>query len=533
MKRVVLIIILALPLIMNYSFAAETPQAGDGEWKKSWYVNATWYQIFPDRFYNALSKNDPLFSPHYDRQGRLLPQRLSPWTDQKPTNISKYGGDLEGIKEKLPYLHELGISAIWLNPVFAATSNHRYNTSDYRLVDGALGTGEDLAGLIEKAHRMDIRVILDGVFNHTGYEFWAFQDIVARGRKSPYREWYSIKSYPVRKLWEQSPSKKPNYECWWGVGSLPKLNHDNADVRAHLYEITKKWMALGIDGWRLDVPEEIKNDRFWSEWCALVKSVNKDAYISGEIWGEGAAWVNDGTRFDGLMNYYGFRDPALKYFAGRKITVSEFDRLLAERRALYPHRVNCAMQNLLSSHDTARFLSALQNGDEKDSDKEKKSYDKSPAKAETVRRFKVAVLFQMTYVGCPMLYYGDEIGMTGGKDPDCRRPMQWDPALQNRELLSWHRRLIALRSAHQCLRTGDFETLIKDDERDIYGYRRLDGGETLAVIINYSGEGREVTLPGAPASSVRDLITGREFFPSAGGLSMTLMPWSGVVLKGI
>ncbi len=520
-------------LMMAPIFADKLSSHDNESWKSRWYVNAIWYQIFPDRFYDKNHNNEPRYGTRYDKKGKLVHLRLSDWNRDMPTNASKYGGDLEGIEEKLPWLTSLGVTALWLNPIFSATSNHRYNTSDYRTIDPALGNTDILCRLVGNAHKDGIRIILDGVFNHTGYEFWAFQDIVRNGGKSPYFKWYYIKSCPVVPLWEQSKKCPANYECWWGVSSLPKLNYETVAVRKHIYEITEKWMKCGIDGWRLDVPEEIKNDEFWKEWCALVRRLKSDAYIVGEIWGEGSSWVNKGDRFDGLMNYHGFRDPVLRYFSGKTIKISEFDTILSQRRALHPHRVNCAMQNLLSSHDTARILSVLQNRDREDKDKEKKSYDRGPVSEETLKRLKAVVLFQMTYVGAPMIYYGDEIGMVGGNDPDCRRPMIWNPEKQDRHILEWYKKLISIRKSHSALRTGYFTTVLADDEKDIYLYKRTEKNDSLLIAINNTPETKTVSIPKdyATALSIDDLITGSEFFSNDGhNFEVSLPPFSGRIL---
>lgn len=529
MKSKIFITITILFLILNMSHLQNCP--GNDEWKNLWYVNTIWYQIFPDRFYNRVQQNDPVYSEKYDNKGKLLLLKLVSWEEGIPTTTNKFGGDLAGITEKLEYLEDLGITGIWLNPIFASTSNHRYNTSDYRKIDFSLGTEEDLKILLDKAHNKGIKIILDGVFNHTGYEFWAFQDIVEHGSDSKYKDWYFIKSFPVKKLWTQNKKNPPNYTCWWGIGSLPKLNMENPQVREHIYQITRKWMALGIDGWRLDVPNEIDSEEFWISWCRLVKSIKQDAYISGEIWEEGAKWVNSGEKFDGLMNYYAFRDPVLQYFAAQSLTVSQFDRILEQRRNLYPHRVNCAMQNLLGSHDTARFLSSLYNKDRKDSDKEKKQYYKGPVDGETIKRFKIAVLFQMTYVGCPMIYYGDEIGMVGGKDPDCRRPMIWNQEKQNRELHKWHKDLIKIRKNHRALRTGEFKTILTDDKNDIFAFLRHDNTESLIIVFNYSSSPHPANLPVGNARSFSNLLDGTELKSGENNiLTLNLEPFSGMIL---
>jgi cyclomaltodextrinase / maltogenic alpha-amylase / neopullulanase len=535
LKKIIItqLIVYALFTLLNMqqaSASADSPPRGD-EWKNLWYVNTIWYQIFPDRFYNGSSSNDPTLSERYDKKGLPVAQPVAAWDRDRPTTTNKFGGDLQGIREKLPYLTSLGIGGIWLNPIFAATSNHRYNTMDYGRLDPALGTEKDLRLLVDSAHQGGMRLILDGVFNHTGYEFWAFQDVVKKGEHSPYRDWYIIKSYPVRKLWEQSRKNPANYECWWGVGSLPKLNYENQAVRNHIFDITRKWMALGIDGWRLDVPEEIKCDEFWSSWRSVVKAQKEDAYLTGEIWGEGRSWVNKGDRFDGLMNYYGFRDPVLAYFSGRTMKLSEFDRTLTERRSIYPHSVNCSMQNLLSSHDTARILSVLYNKDSKDSDKEKKGYYAGPVDLETLKRFRTLIFFQMTYVGCPLIYYGDEIGMTGAKDPDCRRPMIWHPEKQNRELFEWYRHLIAIRKNHPALRTGQFATLLADDEKDLYVFERSDSSEKLIVAFNYSAQERKGSVAMEKGAVAHELIS-KESLPLTGKkLEIVLPAYGGKIFR--
>ncbi len=456
-----LLILFSLLLTMTTIAADTASPVKDDSWKKSWYVNAVWYQVFPDRFFI-----------------------------------------------------------------------HRYNASDYRVIEPLLGNRDDLVHLISTLHESGIHLILDGVFNHTGYEFWAFQDVVRNGKKSPCRDWYYIKRYPVTKLWQVSKSNPASYECWWGVPSLPKLNYANKEVREHIYEITRLWMSCGIDGWRLDVPDEIKYDDFWKEWRQVVKGAKSDAYITGEIWNDAAKWVNDGTMFDAVMNYHGFRDPVLKYFAARKITVSAFDRMLADRRALYPHGVNCAMQNLLGSHDTARILSVLHNGDEKDSDKDRKGYYKGPVSEETIKRYRTLALFQMTYVGAPMIYYGDEIGMEGGKDPDCRRPMIWSEKGQNSEILGWYRKLIDIRKSHQALRTGEFSTLVTDDEKNVYAFERREGRERIVVIFNYSAHRTEKELTVKGASALKDLFTGSTLARKETGTFLaSLEPYGGYILQ--
>lgn len=505
-------------------FAENIKQPQNENWKSKWYVNTIWYQIFPDRFFNGDKKNDPTKSELYELNGKLKSQPITPWNDEHPLYNSKYGGDLAGVMEKLGYISDLGVSGIWFNPIFKATSNHKYNCADYGAVDPEFGTRQELADLVKAAHQKNIKIILDGVFNHTGYEFWAFQDIVKKGDTSPYKDWYFVKSYPIVKLWEQTKDRGANYDCWWGFGSLPKLNVDNPNTRGYIIDTCKGWLKLGIDGWRLDVPEEIKSKDFWNVWASEMKKAKADVFMTGEIWGDGSAWLK-GDRFNSLMNYYGFREPVLKFFAARKLTVSQFDKLLADRRALYPHSVNCALQNLLSSHDTVRILTAIQNGDETDSDKDKKQYILTPPTKEIIDRYKMAVLFQFTYVGAPMIYYGDEVGMIGGKDPDCRRPMIWDSSKQNGEILNFYKQLVSIRNEHPALRTGEFRKLIADDKQNIYAFSRTEGTDKLIVCINYSDKAS--TIKNKQLNGMKDLLTSFTLKKSG---KIKMAPMTGMIL---
>lgn len=498
-------------------------------WKNKWQVNAVWYQIFPDRFFNADRTNDPEETETYSNEGVLEKRAVYGW-DDIPSSTAKYGGDLRGIIDRIDWLKDLGISGIWLNPIFKATSNHKYNTADYGAIDPAFGNREDLKELVTLAHSHNIKLILDGVFNHTGYEFWAFQDIVSKGEDSTYKNWYYVHNYPIVKLWEQTADNKPNYECWWGIGSLPKLNLDNEDTRAYIIDVSKGWMKLGIDGWRLDVPEEVKSETFWKEWSKAIKDANPNAYLTGEIWGKADKWLGKNGVFDGIMNYYGFREPVMLYFTGNKISLSEFDKMLAERRSLYSHEVNCALQNLLSSHDTARILSVIKNKDAEDSDKEKPNYDIGDPSREDIDKYKAILIFQMTYVGCPMIYYGDEIGMTGGKDPDCRRAMIWNEEKQNKDILEHCKKLISIRNSNQEFRTGDFETIVTDDKNNIYGYKRTENGASSSVFINYSPHKQKIAI-NCPKGEYKDLLSGQILRSGEKGLVLEFEPYGGKILQ--
>ncbi|MBI5216399.1 MAG: glycoside hydrolase family 13 protein [Ignavibacteriae bacterium] len=414
-----------------------------------WTKDAIWYQIFPERFANGDSSIDP---PNVEKWGG------------KPKRQNYFGGDLKGIIEHLNYLQELGINALYLNPIFESNTNHKYHATDYYKIDDNFGTEETFKQLLSECHKRNIRVIIDGVFNHTGRDFFAFDDIIKNEANSKYINWYKVHSFPV------GPASKPNYECWWGYGDLPKLMADTPEVRKYLFDVTKYWMKTGLDGWRLDVPNEMSHD-FWIEWCKLVKEVNPDAYIVGELWEDATPWLQ-GNEFHAVMNYR-FRNAVIDYFVNELTNVTEFDSVLKKIREDYPEEASYAMQNLIGSHDTERFLT-LMRGD--------------------VDKMRVAVLFQMTYLGAPMVYYGDEIGMEGGKDPDCRRTMPWDESQWDTDLQDWYRKLIKIRNEVSVLRRGSFKTALVDDEGEMYGFWREDGNDAALVLFNNDEEDRTISI---------------------------------------
>jgi cyclomaltodextrinase len=413
-----------------------------------WVKDAVFYQIFPERFANGDSSNDP--------------PGTEPWGGvPKPRNY--FGGDLQGIIDHLDYISSLGVNALYLNPIFESNSNHKYTATDYMKIDPHFGDERTFKTLVDECHRRGIRIILDGVFNHTGVDFFAFKDIKEKEAKSKYIGWYNVKSFPV------GPTSKPNYECWWGYGDLPKLMTQNPEVRQYLFEVTRHWMSFGIDGWRLDVPNEIPHD-FWVEWRRLVKSINPDAYVVGELWNDASLWLK-GDQFDGVMNYR-FRTASLDFFLNGKLSAMQFDSALAKQRSDYPAEVNYVLQNLLGSHDTERLLT-LCNGN--------------------TEAMMLAWLFQMTYVGAPMVYYGDEIGMMGGKDPGCRGTMVWEEKKQDTQLLDCIKGLINLRRDHQMFRWGTYETLIADT--NVYAFLRRDKTGSGVVVLNNSKKSQTVTVP--------------------------------------
>ncbi len=448
-RRVPVRIPLCLFLGALLMVATALPQEAAG-FVPAWVKDAVFYQIFPERFANGDKANDP--------------RGVEPWGG-KPTGRNFFGGDLQGIIDHLDHIQDLGANALYLNPIFEATTNHKYNTTDYMRIDPHFGDDATFKRLLDSCHARGIRVVIDGVFNHTGIAFFAFADVRSKGERSLYKDWYTIRSFPV------GPPSRPNYECWWGHGSLPKLRTENPAVRAYLFEVTRKWTAMGVDGWRLDVPNEIPHE-FWIEWRKLVKSINPECYIVGEIWDDAAAWLQ-GDQFDAVMNYR-FREACLKFFAHGTTGPTALDTALARQRREYADDVNFALQNLLGSHDTERLITLCSGN---------------------VEREKLAVLFQMTYPGAPTVYYGDEIGMEGGKDPECRATMVWQRSKQKSDLHEWYKAMIAMRRAHPVLRRGTFETVLTDDARMVYVFGRKEDTSCAVVALNAGTSPARVALP--------------------------------------
>jgi len=455
-----------------------------------WVHDAIFYHIFPERFANGDPSNDP--------EGAV------PWGSE-PREDTFMGGDLRGIMDHLDYLVDLGVTAIYLNPIFKARSNHKYDHADYMTVDPHFGTNELMKEFVRQAHATGIRIILDISQNHCGREFFAFQDVVEKGANSPYRNWYHFDGFPV------AGPENPNYRCWWGFGTLPEFNHDNPEVREYFWRVTRYWMEeVGIDGWRLDVANELPHD-YWRAWRELVKGINPDAYIVGEIWGDGSPWLK-GDNFDAVMNYV-WRDLVVDYFAEHSIGTEKFARSIRELLDRHPPSVNKAMFNMLGSHDTPRFLTVAKGRRE---------------------RLMLAFFFQMTYVGAPVIYYGDEVGMMGERDPGCRGAFPWDPNAWDVELRNWVRRLARLRHAHAALRSAEFATVIADDGRTgVYGYRRGQGRDALIALINNAPEGQRITLS-APewhaGDELVDLITERPLEFEGGELFVRVEPWQALLI---
>ena len=475
-----------------------------------WVKHAVFYQIFPDRF--AKSERLP------------KPGNLEPWNSD-PTKFGYKGGDLLGVVERLDYLQELGITALYFNPIFQAAANHRYHTHDYFQVDPLLGGNVAFDEMLAACHEREIKVVLDGVFNHASRGFFQFNDVLENGAASPWLDWFTIKRFPTNAY---DHNQKADYEAWFDLHALPKLNTDNAQVREFLMQVGEYWLRKGIDGWRLDVPEEIKTPGFWEEFRQRVKAINPEAYIVGEIWHEAKQWLR-GDQFDAVMNYP-FTEAAIA-FSGRdhvdKETVQgrsyapwpgidaptyadKIDHVLG----LYPWQIQLAQLNLLDSHDTSRFLSVV-GGD--------------------VASVKLGALLLFTFPGAPSIYYGDEIGMTGAlPDEWVRKSFPWDyPEHWNHELLDFYKTVVRLRQSHEALRTGDYTRLYA--EGDVYACARSLNGEQLIVAVN-SGDGENnavIPLPDVGTGRIATAFT-TGTVPDArlndGQLHLTMPPRCGVVL---
>ena len=403
----------------------------------AWVKDAIFYQIFPDRFCR---------SERYHAVGKFVE-----W-GSKPTRENMFGGNLAGIEDKLEYIAGLGVNAIYLCPIFKSNSNHRYHTVDYFEIDPVLGTLEDFDRLVKKAHKLKIRVILDGVFNHCSRGFFQFNSLMELGPNSPYVDWFHVKGWPLNAY-----SGKPNYECWWNFPALPKFNTDCPDVREYLFSVGEYWMKRGIDGWRLDVPNEIDDDSFWQEFRRRVKAENPDAYIVGEIWDDPLRWLK-GDQFDGVMNYV-FRKAVMQFlFDENPIDVAEFCERV--RGAFVEGRGDIPM-NLLGSHDTTRLGSQPRT---------------------SIERVKLAYALLFFMPGAPCIYYGEELSMKGGKDPDNRRSVPWENLgeMQKKPMYEFIRQMVDMRKKNPVLRDGSLDIRCEDN-RLVVERRGKDVSMTLTV----------------------------------------------------
>lgn len=577
-----------------------------------WARDVVWYQIFPDRFCNGDPTNDPTLDSLLGAHPHDLdsPWQVHPWTSdwyrlQPYERVSgkdlwfnlerrRFGGDLQGIIQKLGYLEDLGVGGIYLNPIFWSPSLHRYDAATYHHVDPYLGPDPDgdigrialetpdepeswvwtssdelFLELIERAHERKIRIIIDGVFNHVGLRHWAFQDVVKHRRDSRFADWFTIKD------WGDPDGTRPlQYKCWWNFMELPEWRQDKNGIvegpRKYIFDITRRWMdpaangdvSRGVDGWRLDVAFCIRH-AFWKDWRVHVKSINRDAYIVAEVVDkieENEPFLR-GDEFDAVMNY-NFAFACAEFFVEdrTRITASEFETRLRELRDAFPLEVAFAQQNLLDSHDSDRFASHIVNRN-LGGYREWMAYHKlskasnpeyATRKPDTDERAmqKAAVLFQMTYLGAPMVYYGDEAGMWGANDPCCRKPMVW-PELQfeqesvlptgdqrpmpldvrfDIELHAYYRRLIRLRNELAPLRHGGITCLHTDDEVGVFVFARRYEGEEVVVAVCSSEDPQAVTVEGVTGEFVDRLNDGERIMSKGSTLRLIVPARGGRIL---
>ncbi len=615
MKRIPIVISIAFLTIGFYgNNSTDRNISRVPEWSKT----AVWYQIFPERFANGDKTNDP--TPH-DMEGAwpyVVPNgwQITPWTSDwfklQPwetadghdfywnNGVRRYGGDLQGVIDHLDYLKNLGITAIYFNPLFESPSHHKYDTGMYHHIDNNFGpnpkedeniwseenpgdpktwewTSADslFLSLIKKCHQIGIKVIIDGVFNHVGTTFWAFKDVVKNQQTSLYKDWFRIDSWDDPK----TPQNEFKYEGWNGVKDLPEIKRDPVYGLAkgfgeHVHSILERWMdpngdgdpSDGIDGWRLDVAEKVPI-KFWELFRGWVKQINPDAYITGEIWWED--WQNNkmfnaspwlqGNTFDGIMDYK-FARAVKKFVADQKEQISPeaFADSIKVLEKDYNNDNFYALQNLLDSHDVDRIASQIVNPDRwydhQASAKDNRNYDERKPNGTEILKQKLAVAIQMTMPGAPMIYYGDEAGMWGGDDPDCRKPMVWtglnyeiesvdplgrqrpaDTVKFNKDLFSWYKKLISIRKNNKVLSLGNLDFFLIDNQKKILGYSRTLSGKTFYIIINNKSTNAELSIGlekySIALNKLTDMITGKNVIALNNKYKIALPPYGVAILQ--
>lgn len=580
-----------------------------------WAASAIWYQIFVERFNNGDSINDPKIGDiNIPPLKQIAPPgwTVTPWSFNwyeqenwakatgKPfmdnLQYRRFGGDLQGVLAKLDYLKELGITAIFINPLNDAPSLHKYDARSYHHID--VNFGPDPEGdkriialenpvdpatwkwtsadklflkLIAEAHKRGMKVILDYSWNHTGVMFWAWQDILKNQSTSVYKDWYDIISFDD----PATPENEFKYRGWVGIESLPEIKKVNitskrenghpyeGDInpgaKQHIFTVTKRWLApdgdntKGIDGFRLDVADQI-GLVFWRDWRKFVRSIQPDAYLIGEIWWE--QWPDNlmdpvpytkGDVFDAVMFYQVYR-PARYFFAKTNFAINakQFrDSIELQWNRLRPENLY-AMMNVSSSHDAPRLLTDFYNTNKykfKALPRDDPDYKTGKPDAETCNRLKLYLIWSFTTVGAPQIWNGEEMGMWGGDDPDCRKPLWWkefkfdketrnnyqaglkeyDPVGFNQQQFDLYKKLIHIRKSNPVLSNGKFEFLISEGSK--LAYRRFNEKNDLTVLINTSASSQTFTLPNCKKCT--DLFSGK----TLSGPSITLDPLSAVILQ--
>ncbi|QEN04723.1 glycoside hydrolase family 13 protein [Thiospirochaeta perfilievii] len=444
-----------------------------------WVRDTVFYQIFPERYDNG----NPDISP----------KNIVPW-DSKPERDSFFGGDLQGIINHLDHIKDLGISGIYMTPIFKSTTNHKYDTTDYYTIDPNFGDKDTLKKLVSECHKRGIKVVLDAVYNHCGYKFDKFQDVVEKGKSSKYYNWFYIEE-------ESEGNSEIKYEKFAFEQKMPKLRTSNPEVQKYLLDVASYWIKeTDIDGWRLDVSNEVDH-MFWKAFRKEIKSIKPDAYIVGENWHDSQPWLQ-GDQFDGIMNYP-VNYSCLKYFAKSSITTETFKRMINESLMRNTWQVNEAMMNLLDSHDTARFVNL--------SDMD-------------FRKSLLAMSFLLTFVGSTSIYYGTEIGLTGDGDPDCRKGMNWDKSTWNMTVYNMIQSLLQIRNNNKPLTRGSFSWI----DCDLLAYKRSLGNEDIYVYINNNDNCKYCTLTNG---TYIDLLKNEEIVVSADKNRVEFSEYSVNILK--
>ncbi|MBO1511660.1 alpha-glycosidase [Metabacillus bambusae] len=449
----------------------------------SWVKDTVWYQIFPDRFANGNSENDPI--------GTLS------WNSTEPTATTIFGGDFEGVIQYLDYLVDLGISGIYFTPIFKARSNHKYDSIDYMEIDPQFGDKQTFKRLVSECHKHGIKVMLDAVFNHCGEGFPPFQDVLKNGESSAYKDWFHLSS-------NQPNHESPQYHTFAFEKSMPKLNTQNPELKKYLLEVGQYWVReFQIDGWRLDVANEIDH-QFWREFRQAVKNVNKDVYLVGEVWHDAMPWLQ-GDQFDAVMNYP-LANHLLRFFAYDAIGAEQFSLDLQAYLHQYPKTVQEAAFNLVGSHDTPRLLNLARMNKQK---------------------VKLLTAFQLSFTGSPSIYYGDEVGLTGEQDPGCRKCMVWKKEEQDHDMLEFFKKLLNLRKSYPILANeGTFKVLEASNEQNYLCYSKENDKQLFLAVMNNHPAKQTLPLPlDLHDQTILDLWKMEEFSAHTDHISVTLEPY--------
>lgn len=432
-----------------------------------WARNKVVYQIFPSRF---ASDQD-------------IPEEI--WYQAPIGHRADLKGSLRGVINHLDYIKEMGMDIIYMTPIFSSDSSHKYNIDDYYNIDPSFGTKEDLKELVDKAHKLGMYVILDGVFNHTAVDFFAFKDIREKEEQSGYLNWYYLKDFPLVIEW----GKKPNYKTFSYAAFMPKLNLQNKETADYIIDVASYWIKeCDIDGWRLDVADEVSH-AFWKRFRREIKAVKKDAMIIGEIWHFAGDFL-EGDEWDSIMNYQ-FYYAVYDLVVLEKLSASSFVGNLNFMRGNLHKELEGYLWNFIDSHDTARFLYSV---------------------GHDIKKLKLAAALQLLLPGMPMIYYGDETALDGGPDPDCRRGMLWDENRQNAEIRDYYKKLIGIRHEYPVLIEGVIaEQYVEDVTGVIYTERIL---ENQSIVLIFHVQKGTVELP--DLVGMKNLVSGRDFSGSMG-----------------